>query len=255
MTKKEAIKPIESSLPPAQTVKIRNLITTPTALRRVMLGDVEALDGWTKRYGDRVEALLWCEDEISLVVSDPDLEVRFVPEIHPATSVFIRRDEKFSRDDDMRIWEGDYAPVHFSKTNLLKYLKANAAYFDAAVQEAVRNLKVTQRNTQATELISLEDDESYRAVEEQVQDTNLPARFHATLPLFGDVTVELEFEARVVPARDRYGHETGGSKKAIEVRCVNAREGMRGAMRSVLAGLPPELPAYYGRMRLSKKGA
>ena len=253
MPKKDALKPIEPDKPPAQVVKIRNLITTPPALRRIALGDIAALDGWVQKMRHQIDAVLWSEEEICLVLNEPDMEVKFHPEIHPATSVFMSRDDKHSRDDHVRMWEGEFAPVIFTKSALLKYLKSNAAMFDAGVQDAIKNLKVTERKSTSTEMINLEDDDSYRSVEEQVQDTNLPSRFSAAMPLFGNVIADLEFEARVVPAKDKYGHDTTGPKKAIQVRCVNAREALREAMATVLAGLPPEIPTYYGRMRTIQK--
>ena len=253
MPKKDAIKAIEPDKPPAQVVKIRNLITTPPALRRIALGDIAALDGWVQKMRHQIDAVLWSEEEICLVLNEPDMEVKFHPEIHPATAVFLSREDKRDRDDKVRIWEGEFEPVRFSKTDLLRFLKLNAAYFDAEVQKAVKELQVSERKSQRTELISLDDDDSYRDVQEQVQDTNLPRHFHASMPLYGDIAVDLDFEAKVIPAKDRYGNDTSGPKKQIQLRVVNGREALKMAMAQVLAGLPPEIPTYYGRMRTIQK--
>jgi hypothetical protein len=256
MPKKDAIQPVAPAPPalqPAQVVKIRNLITSPMAMRRVALGDIAGFRGWIERMRPRIEAVLWNETEITLVTDAPDMEVRFAPEFHPATAMFLAREEKHDRDEQVRVWEGEFEPIRFSKTDLLKFLKKNSEYFDPAVQDAIKNLKVTEKKSQDTELIGLEDDENYRNVEEQVQSTNLPSRFHATMPLFGDLAVNLEFEAKVVPAKDKHGYATEGNKKQILVRCVNAREELRAAMQRILTGLPGDLPVFYGRMRTTQK--
>jgi len=257
-TKKDAIQPSSPALPavpPAQMVHIDTLITAPRAMRRVGFGDADSLEAWVKRRPEEIDAIMWSEDGISFMLREDGLDVRFCPELHPATAVFMVRSSHSKLSGELE-WQGEFEPVKFSKKALLQYLKTYAEYFDESVQDAVKHLSVAKRQTDSTELLDLSDDddeENYRHVEESTQETNLPRTFTACMPIFGDVYAELKFEARVVPNKDSMGYNKAGGKNAIQVRCLNAREALKTSIASVVSRLPSSIPTYYGRMTIHRE--
>jgi hypothetical protein len=194
-----------------------------------------------------IAGVMWNESGITLVNQNRFVVARYKPELTPEASLFLEREDKRDRDNNnMRIWEGEFAPVQFTKQNLIKFLKT-VEMVDAPkeVIESIRNMKVSERKEQH-ESINLDDDGSKMVLEETMQ-TNLPKQFTLLIPVSEDFVGKFEFEARVVPKKDRYGNDEQ-NKKAIELRVVNARKVLRARMESVVAMLPKEIPKYYGRM-------
>jgi hypothetical protein len=150
------------------------------------------------------------------------------------------------------VWEGEYSPVKFSKTDLLKFLRRYSTYFDPKIQDSIKNLRVSEKKSEQQISLSDDTDENYRSTEENVQESNLPSTFKAKMPLFDGITAELEFEARIMAATDRYGEEKKGPKQ-IRMRCLNAREAIRSAMKEVLDELPKDIPRFYGKMHTPKE--
>jgi len=122
-------------------VNIQQLIVAPLPRRRTHLGEVKDIVDVTERKKDKIDAIVWNEKNIQLVINDGTTEITFKPEFHPCTSIFFEREDKRNSrwDDDagLRIWEGEYEPIQFSKSNLIKYLKKNAEYFEPEVEGCV----------------------------------------------------------------------------------------------------------------------
>lgn len=193
-----------------------------------------------------IAGIMWNENGITLVNQNRFVVARYKPDFTPVAAMFLEREEKRNRDDNVRIWEGEFAPIQFTKQNLLKFLK-QVEMVDAPkeVIDAIRNMKVSERNEQ-TESISLDEDSSKMIIEESMQ-TNLPKHFTLIIPISDDFSGKFDFEAQVVKKKNKYGDEEA-NKKAIELRMVNARAVLKQRMESVLSKLPTEIPRYYGRM-------
>jgi hypothetical protein len=178
--------------------------------------------------------------------------ISFTPEFHPCSEMFFNREEKrghmslFGEDKGIRIWEGDYEPIQFNKSNLLKFLKKYAEYFEPSIEQAIKNLKVTEGRLETSEMLSLDDDDNVRTVLEETKSANIPRTFKAIMPLFGDFKVELDFEACVTKKQDRYGNDEKG-KNVIQLRVSNAREAIQQVMKEILSRFPEKIPKYYGR--------
>lgn len=246
----------ETDIIPKNTIEIKNLIVSQTPLRKVILGTVDGIVDITKRNEDNVSAIIWNEEQISLFLKESDAEIRFTPEFHPSTQMFFSREEKRNRDmwDDnagMRIWEGEYEPIQFQKNQLIKFLNKYSSFFEPEVEQAIKNLKVTRKQSSQAEMLDLADDNE-RTIEETTQSTNLPSVFKAKMPLFDNFFVDLEFEAKVVKKKDRYGSEQ--SKQVIELRCTNARESLREVMYEILEKFSKDIPKYYGELGFRPKG-
>jgi hypothetical protein len=195
---------------------------------------------------DHVAGVMWSENCITLVNENRFVVARYRPELTPTAEMFFNHDEKRDRETMQRIWEGEFAAVQFTKQNLLKFLKT-VEMVDAPkeVIDAIRNMKVTEKN-EVSESISLDTDNTKTVIEESIQ-TNLPKRFSLMIPVSDDFIGKFEFEARVAPAKNRYGDEEK-NKKVIELRVTNARQVLRARMSDIVSRLPRELPKYYGRM-------
>ena len=235
-----------------QPIEIKNLLVSPMPLRKLALGEVKDIVALTKLKEKQVESIIWNEQGISLILKEGNTEISLLPEFHPASEMFFQREHK--RDNDLsmfggnkgiRIWEGEFEPIQFSKSNLIKFLKTYAQYFEPEIEQAIKNMRVTEKKVEGSEMLSLDDDKNVRTVTEETQTTNIPRRFKALMPLFGGFQVELDFEASVTNKTNDYGREE--NKKVIELRCLNARERLRQVMQEILSQFPEEIPKYYGK--------
>lgn len=241
---------------PISSLEIKNLVVSPMPLRKLVLGEVKDIIDITKRKKKQVESIIWNEQGLKLIVKDENTEISLLPEFHPSSEMFFQRENK--RDNDMslfggnkgiRIWEGEFEPIQFSKSNLIKFLKTYAEYFEPQVEQAIKHMKVTEQKTEGSEMLSLEDDNNVRTVTEETQSTNIPRQFKAIMPLFGGYKVELDFEACVTKKTNDYGREE--NKRVIELRCLNARERIRQVMQEILSQFPEDIPKYYGKTEIN----
>lgn len=225
------------------------LATPSRPILAINCGSGEGFVGMVKQSAG-VKGIMWNEMEIGLILEDRHTVIRYEPTIHPYAVIFFEKRNKRSDDDDqMRVWEGEFEPVQFTKQNLLKFLNL-VEITDAPkeVLEAIKNMKVQERRKQE-DTISLDDDSSKMVVEESLQ-TNIPKRFSLMIPVSDDYLGKFEFEAKVAKKKDSYGREDQ-HKKVIVLRCLNARQVLRDRMEQVLRMLPQEIPRYYGKMVVS----
>lgn len=194
----------------------------------------------------KLAGVMWNERCITLVAQNRFVIASFEPELTPIATMFMAPHEKRDRDDDIKIWEGEFAPVQFTKQNLLKFLK-RVEMVDAPkeVVAAIRDMKVTEKKAISSSINLSETGET--TVMEESMDTNLPQRFSLMIPVSDNFVGKFDFEAKVVNAKDRYGNEDK-IKKCIELRMTNARQVLSARMESIVAQIPAEVPKYYGRM-------
>lgn len=192
-----------------------------------------------------IAGIMWNESCITLVNQNRLVVARYKPELTPVAAMLFEREDK-RNNENMRIWEGEFAPVQFTKQNLLKFLK-QVEMVDAPTEviEAIRNMKITERKEQS-DVISIDGD-SNKMVLEETTSTNIPKQFSCMIPVSDDFVGKFEFEAKVAPKRNEYGHEEA-NKKVIELRVINARQVLKQRMESIVSDLPKEIPKYYGRM-------
>jgi hypothetical protein len=242
--KQEAIEKFETGM------EIKNLIVASLPVRDVLIGDTESVLRLVQENQKVIQSIFWSESGISIQTNGNE-NIIFQPEFDNSSALFFERETKrrggYGEDADTRVWEGEYAPVQFSKQMLIKFLKKYASYFDDEVTEAIKSLKVTERSDSATEMISLDGDHERETIETQ-ETTNLPKTFTANMPLFDGVEVELHFEASVKQKTDDYGNK--GKQKIIEIRCTNAREAVRDVFKGIMSQLPEDIPKYYGKTML-----
>lgn len=243
-------------------IKIDNLIVNPKTRQEIVVGDLDSLERVSKEITDSTRAV-WNEEEIVLMNRDPSMIVRFRPELNPSVAMFFLRDERrrgsniFGDKNMVRVWEGDYEPVEFTRANLVKFLRAYLKTDDPKLLEAIQNLKVRESHTRTETLIDLSDD-NFEATEKQVSQTNIPAKFTLDLPLIEtpvssqEVVVTMQFEATVVSKKDDYGREQQ-NKKVIVLRCLNARQVLRDVMKGFLTQLPETIPKYYGKLNIERQ--
>lgn len=234
-------------------VNIQQLIVAPLPRRKTYLGEVKDIIDVTQRKIDKIDAIIWNEKNIQLVINDGTTEITFTPEFHPCTNIFFDKEDKRrsnwdSEDAGKRIWEGEYQPVQFSKSNLIKYLKEYAKYFEPEVEQAIKEMTVTEKKTEQSEMLSLEDDDNVRTVTKEIKNTNIPRNFKAMMPLFGGFSIELDFEACVKKKTDDYGRSS--KQNIIELRVKNAREAIRQVMEEILTKFPEKIPKYYGKTEI-----
>jgi len=226
-------------------LEIKNLIVSPAPIRRINLGSVDSLVLAVDKLSNNVEGVIWNEYEIALITKD-GMDLRFKPIFDKSTTIFFEDDDKTHRgswgdpDAGKRIWEGEFKPVLFTKTSLLKYLKEYSGCFDDKIQKSVRELKI-KASSSSKELMLDDDGGSQKNVEEIYQSTNIPKTFTASLPLFDGIVGKINFEA---------GVKKKDGKTFIELRCTNAKEVLRSTIEQVLKRLPVSIPTYYGSMRV-----
>ena len=237
---------------------IQTLVVAPKLRREIAVGDADSF----KRIATQttgIQAVLWNEGSITLMTGDPSTTITFMPELVPDTAMFFMREEKrmggnpFKEGDGVRVWEGDYSPVRFTKSGLLKFLKDHSFKSSIDIVGKIKEMKINERKTTTESMINLENDDNFRRVEEQELTTNIPAKFSMEMPLVQTpekiITVNLDFEAQVVREKDSWrGDEKG--KPLIQLRCVNAREQLHRLMLEYTKLVPETIPKYYGRLAI-----
>lgn len=242
----------------ATRIEVENLVVNPREKRELAIGDTESF----RRIADEtrgIQAVLWNEECIALITKDPSTVITFRPEFNPSVAMFFQREHKResaslfgSGQIGIRVWEGDYEPIKFTKANLLKFIKKYGLTDNAALAESIQEMKITESKIRTEKMIALDDD-NFSATEEQVVRSNIPTTFSLEVPLIDNggsetVNATLNFEAMVTMAENQYGETKG--KKAIQLRCVNAREVLRDLMKGYAANLPQGIPKYYGRLAI-----
>jgi len=112
-------------------------------------------------------------------------------------------------------------------------------------QNIYKNMKVTEKKELST-CINL-NETSEKTIIEDTMETNLPQQFSLMIPVSDDFIGKFDFEARIVPKKNEYGHEEK-NVKCIELRMTNARQVLKERMKSIAEQIPAEVPKYYGRM-------
>jgi hypothetical protein len=238
-------------------IEIQNLVVNPSSRREIAIGNIDSFLRVTHDTKG-ISAILWNEEGITLLTKDYSTVFTFRPELNPSTMMFFCRSEKrehvsfFGQQTGMRVWEGDFEPVKFTKANLLKFLKKYTIKENTELVNAVKEMKITERHTRTETMIDLNDDNNFQASEEQVMQTNIPTKFTLQVPLIENPVeqayVNLDFEAQVVQNEDRYSNEKG--KKLIQIQCTNARQVLKDVMQDYVGRLPKGIPKYYGRLSI-----
>ena len=220
----------------------------------IAIGDINSFVLVFEKLKDRVEGLIWNEERIELITKDRSTRIMFAPELTPEAELFFQRRHKNhtrydDEDSELRIqefihfYDGEYEPVQFSKRSLLKFLKAHVQCFPQDIQEAVKNLKVSQIVTVTEQLLD-EDSDNQRSISDQQVISNLPNSFQMGVTVTEGHTASLQLEAK--PCKIDTTRGIG-----VQLQCTNAREVMRELMEHVIMELPPGIPRYYGARRLS----
>jgi hypothetical protein len=191
-----------------------------------------------------IKAAVWNEKGIKLVLSDRYTMIKYEPAIHPMAMMFFEEQSKYNDQ-----WKGNYKPVIFAKTDLLKFLnEINVVGGTHEIVEAVKNMKLRESRKES-EMISLEEDKSTATIEESFE-TNIPKRFTVNIPVTPDFIGEFHFEVKVEKPSERSGEP---KSKRISLNCLNPLEIQRAAVKSVLDALPSEIPRLYGDMKIKDR--
>ena len=241
LVEKKIIKPI---------IEIEKLIIAPEPMKVMCLGNLDSLRTIVTNMQKHIGAIFWCETEISLMVNSSNERIFFKPEFKDATAMFFQKDNRRTRDEEgIKIWSGEFAPVQFTKRDLIKFLTKYSEFFDSSIIDAMKSLKITTKTESESTVINLDND-SERNVDEYQESTNIPSKFSASMPIFDDQKIKLEFEAKIAKRLDEYGRTKG--QNMIEVRCTNAREALRECMQTVIQSFPNEIPKYYGKFEIEQ---
>ena len=234
-------------------VQIENLIVNPKKIETIAVGDIDSLSRISKDIG--YTQAIWNEESITLLNGANSTILEFRPEYNESISMFFGRDRKSRFEDSntqIRVWEGDYSPIEFTKANLVKFLKTYLKADQPELYEAIQNFKFKESKEQTERLLSLDDD-NYVSTETSQTNVNIPAEFELDLPILDSlgsgtqVIIKMKFQAKVVTKKDDYGHEDPKGKKVVQLRCLNAREVLRDTMKGFLRMLPESIPRYYGK--------
>ena len=227
------------------SIEVKNLIVASMPEQEVVIGSPDDIIAISKSRCD-VKAIIWSEEELSLMLDDRSMAIRFEPEIDSMTRKFFKRENKSHYNDfadiGVVVWEGDYQPVRFTKANLLKFIATYEADVPQEVKDAIKALKIKQTTKTDSILITDEEGEGERTMDEEKVVTNLPKKFALKMPVAHGVSANLEFDATVV--RDNYGK----GRPTIELRCTNGRQILQDLMQGIICQFPPEVPRYYGRL-------
>ena len=254
--------PIRNNIPITQpnqdkldrSVDIKTLVVSPLPIRKLVVGEVANIVDIANLKQNNIDTILWNEKEIQFVLKEGNTEISFKPEIHPCTGMFFNKQEKyenvsmFDGKGTGRIWEGEYEPIQFTKGNLLKFLTKYAHFFDKAIEKTIKNMRLTKKKIEHSEMIDLDDDHSKTIIEKE-KSTNVPKEFTATLPFFENFNGILNFEVVVTKKKNEYGRRE--NKPTLELRVTNAREVIRDVMKNVMALFPANIPKYYGKTELN----
>jgi len=191
-----------------------------------------------------IKAAVWNEEGIKLVLSDRYTMVKYEPAIHPMADLFFKKQSRYDNQ-----WKGNYEPVIFAKTDLLKFLnEVNVVGGTHEIVEAVKNMRLRESRKES-EMISLEEDKSIATIEESFE-TNIPKRFTVNIPVTPDFIGEFKFEVKVEKPSERAGEP---KSKRISLNCLNPLEIQRAAVKHVLDKLPQEIPRLYGDMKIKDR--
>jgi hypothetical protein len=191
-----------------------------------------------------IKAAVWNESGIKLVLSDRYTMIKYEPAIHPMAKMFFEEQKCYDNQ-----WKGNYKPVIFAKTDLLKFLnEINVVGGTHEIVEAVKNMRLRESRKES-EMISLEEDKSTATIEESFE-TNIPKRFTVNIPVTPDFVGEFHFEVKVEKPSERSGEP---KSKRISLNCLNPLEIQRAAVKSVLDALPSEIPRLYGDMKIKDR--
>jgi hypothetical protein len=232
------------------SIRAQRVIMAPQPRLNLALGDIQSLNEVTKAL--KPVGIVWNEQQINLMTRDRTSYVVFKPELNQAAAMFFDAEGKKKNgisEFSPSVWEGEFEPIVFTKRNLIKFLKTYKAAFPQELQDAIKNMKVTETKAQGEEMLDLESDDQRTVLEERTQ-TNIPKKFFVHLQLTKEISADLELEAGVAKLKDRYDNDTG--KNGIELRCINGRQVMRDMMENYLAQLPENIPRYYGKMTLGE---
>ncbi len=231
-------------------IEVKNLIVSSMPKQEFALGAPSDIVDMANSRKD-LEAIVWNEEQISLVTKDRSVAIWFQPEIDQMTREFFTREKKRHYNDfgdqGTTVWEGDYQPVRFTKANLLKFIARYEADVPQEVKDAIKSLKIKQTNKTDSILITDDDGEGERTMDEEKVVTNLPKNFALNMPIAHGVSANLEFDAKVV--RDNYGK----GRPTIELSCTNARAVLQDLMKGILEQFPEQLPKYYGRLNPTRR--
>lgn len=237
---------------PVQSLEIKNLIVSSAPMRKIILGLPKDIVEYTKLNEKRILSVLWNEESINIILKESNIDLSFVPALYSSTKMFFNREEKrtdlWDEKPFTRIWEGEYEPILFTKSNLLKFLDKFSEYFDENIKTAIKNIKIKEQSKESTKMLSLDDDENIRTVIEETKTTNIPKTFKAVMPLFEEYKVELIFEAKIVKKQNRYGEKQ--NINVIELRCINAKEAISTVMKDIISKFPKSIPKYYGKTQM-----
>ena len=226
------------------SIEVKNLIVNSAIQKDMVIGNVESLADISRKVD--IESVFWNEDEMSLVVFGKSDMVKFKPELDATVESFFERDRKSREDLEgniVNVWDGDYRPLVFKKTDFLKWVHDHADMIPKEVVENVKSLKIKHTANVNEDLL---EEGMERKLAETQYTTNVPKKFCLTLPLMEGISADLEFECEIVNLPDRYGNET--DKRGVQLRCLNARKIKRDMMQTILEQLPKAIPRYYGKI-------
>ncbi len=237
----------------ARILKIDNLTVSPLPQMRINCGDAVSFVKLAEKTPEIV-GVMWNEEKISLMLNDRTTLIQFYPEINPITSVFLQKKDNRRKDnifgmpnDSPIVWDGEFEPIQFTKSNLIKFLKTQKTSLPDEVMFAIKNMQVTEKKTHDTEMLSLDNDDE-RTIMEETTVTNIPRQFSIDLPVSENYIGKFQFEVSVVSIKDNYDRDT--KKKGMLLRCINARSVLRDMMQQITSRLPKEIPLYYGALSL-----
>ena len=233
-------------------VNIHSLVVSPMPRLELALGNSDSFVRMVKSLGPKVKAVIWNESGIALLMDDRTTLVGFIPELRPEAAMFFERHEKRSRDRDdseIKVWEGEYAPIQFTKRNLIKFVEKYSAQIDGGkdLTQAVKKMNVKQLVAEQSEMLDDVSDNNRTMIEESLT-TNVPSSFKMRMNLAENLIGELTFQVDVAKKKDNYGNDT--KDWALVLRCVNGREVMQATMNKIIDRLPEDIPRYYGAMRI-----
>lgn len=191
-----------------------------------------------------VKGVVWNEGGITLILNDRYTSVKYEPNIHPLAKIFLEHSSLRGRQ-----WGGEYEPVKFTKTDLIRFLQTLQVYGGTAdIIDLVKDVKMRQSRHEH-DMISLDEDKSVSVVEESFQ-SNIPKTFTLKIPVTPDFVGEFKFDVSLEKPGDRYDRGESAGNKIIVLRCTNPLDVLRGNMLHVLDCLPKEIPRLYGQMEI-----
>jgi hypothetical protein len=109
-------------------VTVQNISIAPPPMVRLNLGSIQSFSRVFQNEAvvKKILGIVWNEDMIGLITSDRSTVIKFRPEIDPSVKQFMDRpnNRRMTEDgDDFNVWKGNFVPVEFSKSDLIKFLK------------------------------------------------------------------------------------------------------------------------------------